>query len=131
MALWVDDLNRVEESNERNNESWGWEPVSVRSAFASSSAAGLLDGVLGGSISAPPLGGPTHQYNGRHLSETLPANAQMYRVEVLPGSASMRVLGPAQGPMRGTSEVLPSKTTTARNPHLFPVVHATAMPGGK
>jgi hypothetical protein len=126
MALWVDNLDRVTESNERNNQSWGWQPVFF----------GRASQVLGASPQgdsdahqSPVRTGLSYQYNGRRL----PENAQVYRVEILTGAngaRDLRVLGVESGPSHGAADLLPGKTNTAANPRLFPVERARAMPGG-
>jgi hypothetical protein len=126
MALWVDDQQQVAESNERNNESWGWEPVFF--GFGS----GLLGATPDAEQETPgeaPFG-PTRQYNGRRL----PDDAQVYRVQILSaadGSRELKVLESIAGPRRGSTELLPTKRNAAVNPRLFPLERAHPMPAGR
>ncbi|NBC50022.1 MAG: DUF4214 domain-containing protein [Gammaproteobacteria bacterium] len=129
MALWVDDLNQVAESNERNNESWGWEAVSFG---WESPALGADSGERDAAPEAVASTEPQRQYNARRL----PEDAQIYRVKISDGpdgERSMQVLGEASEaeqlePGHGKAEVLPSKTNKAANPRLFPVQSTRAMP---
>lgn len=126
MALWIDDLDKVVESNERNNQSWGWGPVYFGFGGQKPNSATRETMPLG---TESPGTSPNHQFNGRRL----PTDAQVYRVEIQPGpdgTTVMRATETIDGPRHGEAPILPSKTMSAGNPRLFPVQNSRAMPSG-
>ncbi len=131
MALWVDDMDQVEESNERNNSSWGWEPVYIGLAGLSAKREAATADEDGGdtteSFAAEQGGGQL--YNGRRL----PSQLQVYRVMISAtddGGRELTILedDEASGPRVREETVRPSKINAARNPRAFPVSAATPMP---
>jgi len=122
MALWIDDLNQVTESNERNNESWGWSPVSFGYGTDRSSASTSRQ------AHTPAQGGSTGaQYNGRRI----PDNATVLKVRISDtrdGGRTLQVLGNSTGPNQGVGTPIPGKANQARNRRGFPVNKSLPMP---
>lgn len=124
MALWVDDLDQVEESNEINNVSYSWGTVSIgylgsQSASVSTSNATKL--ATGGTA-----------YNGKKLP---PNNLLMRKVEIertKSGGIAMRLLDPDEIPPQKTeTRAVPAKTMSSKSNLIFPSRGKFAMPGGE
>ncbi len=111
MALWVDDLNEVEESNELNNSSIGWNVIEIGGYFRSEKkAAGKA-------------------YNGRKLP---PADVVARKVQVRStpgGGRSLEFLDEeAAEPKTGESTPMLPKTVSSKNHVIFPVIKEIPMP---
>lgn len=129
MALWVDDQNAVEESNEMNNGSYSWNTVSITgtSLSANNIAANSL-------MAAPESDKGNHlsgkAYNGKKLP---PASVTQRRVQISrtpSGGMTMRFLGQEEltEQKHGAQEILPAKTVSAGSSVISPVTKRMSMP---
>ncbi len=121
MAVWVDDLQQIAESNERNNVSWGWGTVTL--------------GGFGGPAGAEPKASMTlegldqpvqHNYNGRPLPDR---NLVMQKVRITTTPEGGRHLEylPDPSALAASPEHF-TQTNQARNPVIFPIVESFRMP---
>lgn len=121
MALWIDDLDQVIESNERNNESWGWSPVyfgyDAWNSTTEPAAAQVRQDESGGV-----------QHNGRRQPLRDAKLMQVQISETSGGERALVILGEANGLIQGAGTPWPSKVNEARNKRLFPKRQSVAMP---
>ncbi|MEE4357121.1 MAG: C1 family peptidase [Desulfococcaceae bacterium] len=112
MALWVDDLNEVDESNELNNSSLGWKTIDIGGYYRSAeSTAG-------------------NAYNGRKLP---PPDVRMRKVRITDtgdGGRNLEFLdeNAVTGPEAGEESAVPPKTVSSKNQVIFPITEAIPMP---
>ena len=127
MALWLDDGQRIQEADEGNNVSWGWEPIQFGPlhvnqqpmAAAISANARRSGQVLAG------VSGERSQHNGRRRGLTLNRSAQKSAHTI----AAVKINSSnAEGPHYGREPLIPSKHNQARNPRIFPVGQVRVMP---
>ncbi len=112
MSLWVDDLERVEESNEINNLSVASNTVTIVNGF---------------SRSQPAQEGSA--FNGKQM----PTNMAMKKIEIsydATGKRTIKDLGPVEPKIRTASDQKPVflKRTRSSNPLAQPKTHLTRMP---
>lgn len=119
MAVWVDDLEEIQESNERNNISWGYAPATFSDELAAKPE--------------PGASGPRHnQYNG----QMLPQELELHSVEIITtaqGGKQLRFIDES-GPRRGIIDresLRPTKTLRAANPRIFPISTEIPMPSSE
>lgn len=116
MAVWADDLDEIEEANERNNISWGRSTVTVSRFTYTGQSQETTEDSTG-----------FRQFNGK-----VPPSAQvlMRKVEISvtpDGGRQLRMLDTE--PYVGTqSESLMLKTTKSRDIGIFPVTKEMPMP---
>ncbi len=136
MALWVDDLNMEEESNELNNGSynWGGVPVFGWTSRNIPSAGEQFSDTLG--VDSPDgnadMGLSGKAYNGKKLP---PENVILRKVHISRTKSGGTLLTEL------TEDVLPpmvdkqmapfAKTISSQTGLVFPVTDKKAMPGGK
>ncbi|QTA80582.1 Peptidase, C1A family [Desulfonema limicola] len=134
MAVWVDDLNEVEESNELNNSSIGWSTIEIggysRSAAVPVNRVRRLNGlntIETGEDSSSAAGGKA--YNGRKLP---PSDVLMRKVQIADtqdGGRSLKFLDeqPVASPNTSKGTVLLPKTVSSKNHVIFPVAEDIPM----
>ncbi|NEV61102.1 C1 family peptidase [Thiorhodococcus minor] len=139
MAAWADDLNEVSESNERNNTSWGWGPITWGWGQTASEQSGLLDAVT------PPTSRfqtseRSCMLNGKNLSEKPIALRQVEIVATPSGGGVMRLVEGAKAALTesapitrpdvsATQALRPLKTIESHDIGIFPVATEIPMPG--
>ncbi|MEA3543614.1 MAG: CARDB domain-containing protein, partial [Thermodesulfobacteriota bacterium] len=121
MALWVDDQNREEESNELNNASYSWGTVTLNAARSarSANASSLPDVSVG-------VGGSAH--NGR----TLPTENMLVRKVRIGRTAAGEVTVTFPGKKVATPEeqraIAMKKGMVAQSKLIFPITERIPMP---
>lgn len=132
LALWVDDLELVAESNERNNVSWGPGTVSFDNPFPPIFSAEPATAATARASEVVAAGTPQRQYNGRRP----PSQAILFPVRITEGADGKRHLerlavagaGEASKPIHDLEALPLSKTNRARLPRVFPIGKARPMP---
>jgi len=112
MAVWADDLNQVDESNELNNSSISWSVIEI-----GSNSRRLKE------VTA------RNAYNGRRLPspDTLMRKVQIK--STANGGRSLKFLDEEPvAPKIGEMTFLPPKTVSSKNHVIFPVVKEISMP---
>ena len=121
MGLWVDDLNQVDESNETNNVSYGWDTVSISSGYGAEPAVASAAYIKGTSASTPGK-----IYNGKKLP---PKSLMFQKVEISrsarDGSVAIKPMGVK---IRPQSQPAP-KIIRSRSHLIFPSAAKLPMPG--
>ncbi len=129
MALWVDDLNAEDESNESNNISYSWGSVGVGASQLSVST-DSTDGSFNNVDSEAENLLTGKAYNGKRLPDN---SVIMRRVRIdrsASGTISMRFLDRENSEMKIGSQQAPhSKTMSSSASVIFPSTTKKAMPG--
>ncbi|HKK99918.1 MAG TPA: C1 family peptidase [Desulfotignum sp.] len=129
MAIWVDDLNMEEESNELNNGSYSWGGVPV---FGWTSSNTPLDDRRLSSIPDQDTGVSGRAFNGKKLP---PENVILRKVHVsrTKSGSTFLTLPDEQGlpPMVDKQMAPLSKTISSKTGVVFPVTDKKAMPGSR
>jgi hypothetical protein len=123
MALWVDDVNFEDESNELNNGSYSWGDVPV---FGWAAPSVLPDGKLSPSDFSDTI---NKAFNGKRLP---PENVMLQKVYVSRSQSggtklTMQKSGDPM-PVKGKQPPPFSKTTASQAGLIFPVTNMKAMP---
>ncbi|MCA1794525.1 MAG: C39 family peptidase [Desulfobacteraceae bacterium] len=131
MAIWVDDLNMEEESNELNNGSYNWGRVPVFGWTSGRSA--LDDSRFSNTPEAVPDMEPSGSaFNGKKLP---PENVILRKVHISRTKSGSTVLNmpDEQGlpPMVDKQMAPLSKTMSSKTGLVFPVTDKKAMPGSR
>ena len=123
MALWVDDLNLVDESNELNNSSFGWNTVSIGYFLGGQPT---MSARARGEEESPPV---FSAYNGRILPPR-GVDPRKVRISRTPrGGRSLQFLDEAPVATRARGRALPPPKTVSSGDHaIFPVVKEIPMP---
>jgi len=126
MALWVDDLNQEEESNEINNISYSWGTVPIGYSGGQGPQSVSLK-----ASSATELTATKSAYNGKKL----PSNLAMRKVKIertKSGRLSIKLLDLEESLSQKTEfHTLPAKSMSSKSNLIFPSSSKFAMPGGE
>lgn len=124
VALWVDDLNTVAESNEINNGSYSWGKISIgASYYRAAASAKTPDAANNGETVTMSA------YNGRTI---LPADGVWKKMDITPNSDGTTRMTSAgmknQAPQMAEGEIEPSKSISAKAGAIFPSSGRYPMP---
>ncbi len=126
MALWVDDLNSVDESNELNNLSYSWGVVTVAGSYRAS-----LKSSDGANQPAPDSKVTGQAYNGKRLP---PKNIVMKKVMIskkMSGEIKMQILDEDPVKNIGNSQNnFQTKKISSNAGIIFPSSERIPMPNG-
>jgi hypothetical protein len=135
MALWVDDTDAENESNELNNGSYSWGTIPISGYFGAtrsgvkSSRTDNTSSLLSATGQDANLDGSGKAYNGKKLP---PTNLIWQKVEITRlgnGGTSMKILDQKMGaPVTEKDQPKYSKTISAKTKVIFPTTSATPMP---
>jgi hypothetical protein len=126
MALWVDDLDSVSESNELNNGSYSWGTVPIFGFAAGNDSPGMS------SSDSAPTTIQRKAYNGKKLP---PKNLVLQKVEITrdsSGKMSFTVLGQDKSNVKKSAQLIqPSKKISSKAGLIFPTAARRPMPQGE